>query len=216
MKFDLLKNDSISVTIGRGNSIKLYRIISLRDIDNPVCGKISKYSIGGYVEKVANLNQEDESWIRGTSRVLGSSYITGDSLVDLDATVRDSYLTEKSHVSGRSTVQDLARLENVHLMGSTLVAGNVVVKATSLEHNATIVNLDKRILLTVEDCSLTHISYIKTSGRISNCNLTDGAGIVGSDMKVLNSNISGLAILRESGDKLTLAYDGNLAVTTGI
>lgn len=208
MKFDLIKQDSIKVPVSKVKTITLYRIIALEQFENPICGVIPKYAIGGYVESVNNLDDKDTSWIRGTAKVYGSSRIEGNSLIDWDATVGDSSIF-KSWLTHRASVIQKSKLFHCKLSGNSQVIDASISRCT-LGGSSLIQAVGGS--LEIDDTHLTDLSFIKASGRISNTMLKEGAGIAGTNIEVDNCDLSGVAVLRESGHKLTLSRDPNLSV----
>lgn len=65
-KYEMLEND----TIVHGGTI-LHRIRALQDF-----GKVKAGNIGGYIEKVENLDTEGKAWVSGNARVYGDARVT--------------------------------------------------------------------------------------------------------------------------------------------
>jgi len=61
---------------------KLYRIRAKVDIETP-WGKILKGTIGGWVEKIAQVS--GDAWVSGDARVYGNAQVSGDARVSGDA-----------------------------------------------------------------------------------------------------------------------------------
>ena len=93
----------------------LYRITLLIDLPGFKAG-----SVGGLIEKEANLYHEGNAWVFGNARVYGNSKVFGDSLVSGNSWVYgDSRVFGDSQVSGDSLVSG-----NSWVSGDSLVSGN--------------------------------------------------------------------------------------------
>lgn len=210
MKFDLIKQDAIKLPVSRNKTVTLYRIIALEQFENPICGTIPKYAIGGYVESVDNLDQLDGSWIRGTAKVYGNSRIEGNSLIDWDATVEGSSVFN-SHLTHRASVLNRSDVRSSKLSGNSQVI-NATFQTGRLEGSSLVQGIGGTLLVSLTN--LMDLSYIKANGRVENTNLKDGSGIAGNSLTILNCDISGVAVLRESAQGQTLSRDPNLSVIT--
>ena len=92
-KYELIKEDSIEVE-GR----TLYRIRALKDFiknDDNIYG-VKKGSLGGYIQKEANLSHEGDCWVFDNAKVFD------------DAGVQDNaFITDSSMVFGNAVVKKL-------------------------------------------------------------------------------------------------------------
>jgi len=88
---------------------KLFRIEALKDF-----GDVKKGSEGGYVEKIANLSQDDDCWIYGKAMVYGNAEVSGNAMVYDNAMVYGN-----AEVSGNAMVYD-----NAEVYGNAIVSGN--------------------------------------------------------------------------------------------
>ena len=116
-KYELLLNDFI-YPYGEEDGPKLYRIKALRNIADDV----KKGDLGGYIESVNNLSNDDESW------VYDNACVSGDSLIKDFAKVKDN-----AFVFGSSIIKDRAVVKDyVSIGGYVTVGGNVIVKRDTI------------------------------------------------------------------------------------
>jgi len=68
-------------------------------------GGITKGDLGGYIEKEANLSQEDNAWVYGNARVYGNAWVYGDAQVSGNARVSgDAQVSGNARVYGDAQV----------------------------------------------------------------------------------------------------------------
>ena len=153
-KYELLKDDFI-FPYGEDGP-KLYRIKALKDF-----GDVKKGDLGGYVESVNNLSQDDESW------VYDNACVSGDSLVKDFAKAKDN-----ACIFGSAILKDRAIAKDyVSICEYVTVGGDVVVKRdTILTHRTyfvgkSVITDDKDILYFINDYNSVGslISYVPES-----------------------------------------------------
>lgn len=115
-KFELIKEDSIEVE-GR----TLYRIRALKDFiknDDNIYG-VKKGSLGGYIQKEANLSHEGDCWVFDNAKIFDdagvqdNAFITDSSMVFGNAVVKNSSIvSDYAIVRDYAIVQDNSMLEN--------------------------------------------------------------------------------------------------------
>ena len=89
----------------------LYRIKSLKDFFN-----VKKGELGGYIEKIENLSQEDNAWVSGNAWVYGNARVSGNARV-----------YGNTRVSGNACVSGDARVSgNAWVYGDACVSGLIV------------------------------------------------------------------------------------------
>src|SRR4030067_732138 len=84
-KYELVKEDSIKVgnaTLYRIKALRSFGIKALRSFGNVKAG-----TLGGYIEKEANLSHEDNCWVSGNAKVFGDAKVFGNAWVFGDARV---------------------------------------------------------------------------------------------------------------------------------
>ena len=106
-----------------GRIIALYRICALKTfhIVKLINGErtittIKKGSIGGWVEKEANLDQRHGAWIDDNAVVVGEARVTDDAWVGDHAIVQD-----RAHVSGCAKIGGYSRISDSVKVSDTVV-----------------------------------------------------------------------------------------------
>ena len=100
MKYKLTKESKVEF------GVKLYRIEALENNERYGVDKGDK---GGWIEKEANLSQDDNAWVYGDARVFGNALVYGDARV-----------YDNAWVYGNARVYDNARV-----FGDALVYGKL-------------------------------------------------------------------------------------------
>ena len=94
MKYCLVGNDTKTYS-----EHTVYRIKALKSFkcQNRV---VTAGDLGGYVQKMENLSQFDNSWLFDDAIVIGEAIVSGDSIVSGQATVEDNAtVCNKSNIS---------------------------------------------------------------------------------------------------------------------
>lgn len=190
-KFQILKSDYIDFrhpTDKRQRIVRLYRIISLRELSIPGNYNVALNEIGGYVESEANLSHDGNCWIANSAKVFDRAQITDDSLVKDDAAV-----FEDAMVKGNSIISNYARVRGnpeildgiisdcadvkgspkIHytaMRNSSAIYGKALVGHTNM-HNGAMIHGDA----VVEACTLLDVSEIRGSADVYNCKLSGRA-----------------------------------------
>jgi carbonic anhydrase/acetyltransferase-like protein (isoleucine patch superfamily) len=124
-KYELVKDDTIEI-YGR----TLYRIKAVKDF-----GDIKAGNLGGYVENITNLSQENNCWISGNAKVCGYAQVLGYAKVFGYAKVIDkAVVRDNAVVCDNAVVSDTAQVlgyaivcDNVKVFGNAVVSGNAKV-----------------------------------------------------------------------------------------
>lgn len=74
----------------------LYQIEALKDF-----GDVLKGDKGGYIEKEANLSQEDKAWVYGNANVYGEAQVYGNAQVSGEARVFDNFKLQSGRCFAR-------------------------------------------------------------------------------------------------------------------
>lgn len=167
MKYCLVGNDTKTYS-----EHTVYRIKALKSFkcQNRV---VTAGDLGGYVQKMENLSQFDNSWLFDDAIVIGEAIVSGDSIVSGQATVEDNAtVCNKSNISDYVTVCGKANIS-----GSTL-------------NNFCIISENAKI----DDSALKDLVKIKGNASISNCNLA-GHSIIKDDVILMGSCVAGRPIL---------------------
>lgn len=187
-KYELLPT-FMKVTIPHtGESIVLRRIIALVDI--PLHG-VKAGERGGWIQSVANLSQNDSSWVRergmvgqhgrveqdalvddgfiydyaiihGKTKIFGTSRVYGDSVVDGVAHITDSY------ISGQCQIKGNVSISNSEIEGQVVLEGDVKIKDSTLSGKSIHVRED-----VVIEHSKIYGTYIRLRGNANlfSCNI---------------------------------------------
>ncbi len=199
-KFEIIGSDYITIKNPlTGQPIKLYRILALRDLhirinSNEYTEKIPKniiipkYSIGGYIESIENLDDSDESWVGGTAMVFNGAVVSMDSYICDNAAVYGNVNVKKSYIGGhnRTSCQHLnivktLTLDDCIFLDKTTVAADGGITSTTATNSSLIegsVQLNNVTVAggsfiknsTVNSSKLFGFSGIKRS-KISGCEL---------------------------------------------
>lgn len=156
-KYQILKEDYIDFRhpkSKRDRIVRLYRIISLREMFIPGFGHINKHEIGGYIENESNLSHDGNCWVTHSAKVFDKASVNENSLIKDDAAAYgecvidgSSVLKNHSHVYGNATVTSSiisdkcdvygdARIINSTLRNGSKVFGNAEIHNTSMYEGA--------------------------------------------------------------------------------
>lgn len=216
MKYQLLKGDTLTIHNGNGKSVTLHRIIATRDIFEH---NIKEGTIGGYIERSSNLDQEDGSWVGDSAKVYGAnSFITGNSLITGSATVINSTIEENCSIRDRSYVSNVQASacnfsDNCKLVGSTLKS--ITAHNNTVSGNSAIYTPKQ---LDIRNSVVANISYIHCVGKVDGCILRDASKIVSkNEMPILveNCTLSEYATITKSAENQILATEGFVALSSG-
>ena len=98
-KYELVKSDFLVVETPRG-TVKVYRIRALSAF-----GNVKKGELGGYVQELANLDQNGDAWVSGNAQVSGDAWVFGNARVFGDAQVRgDAQVFGDAQVCGNAQI----------------------------------------------------------------------------------------------------------------
>ena len=132
----------------------MYRIIATKDFKNPIIGEVTLGTLGGFVEKEANLSQNGACWVSGEAIVLDEAKINGDAIVSDGSIVFDRVSVEESSFIGGN-----ARIfEDASISGSCLIVGNSEIRGS---------------------CQIKDYSLIFGNAYISGNNTLSGRSVVG-------------------------------------
>jgi NDP-sugar pyrophosphorylase family protein len=152
-KIQLLENDFVDLKHPQTEMpVRVYRIISLRDIRDD----IPKSTVGGYVQNVSNLNENDSSWIFNNAKVFDSAIVKGDdcnisenalifgkavvdnSAINGTARIYDNAMVESSVIMNNCDVFENAKILNSNMANASKIFGNASVVGSSISQGATI------------------------------------------------------------------------------
>lgn len=133
----------------------LYRIASLRAIDNPH-ENVKKGELGGYIARGA-LSQEGNSWVSTNSKVCFGSYVTDDGYV-FNSTLRNVTISGKAAVVDSNFESPEGEMSNI--TDNSLVIKSDVKGSVSLEKSARL-----------DSCKVVGNLKMKGSSTLINCTI---------------------------------------------
>lgn len=104
------------------HDVKLHRIRSLIDIvDSNGVPRVSRGSLGGFIESEKNLSHYGSCWIYDTARAYGESRVSGEARLSERASVfQNASIRDKAFVSGQAVVRGESMIyENAFVHGRT-------------------------------------------------------------------------------------------------
>lgn len=164
----------------------LYRIISLRTFtfEDIV---VEKYSVGGYVQSLKNIDSETLNWIDGKAKVFDNAfissgtYVNNNALIFGNAKVSHSRVINYARICGDSNVTDTLITDLAEIRGSSTVVGSELYNSSLIfeKANATDCKLYNGANLrgnsVSKSCTLYDTSEIGGNANAENCILTGGA-----------------------------------------
>ena len=190
-KYQLLDADTITIKHPISSlPVKLYRIISLESFK---LGKatIEAGTIGGYIQKEANLDINDSSWVSNSAKVFddafvsGGSHIYGMAAVFGKAVVRDTTAGDFSRIYGNATV------DRSNVRGKADIRGNAVANKVYID-NAAVIDGNAK----VNDSNLGGGSHISDNSTVTKSKLYDHSRIYGWST-VTNCKLQQSALVRD-------------------
>lgn len=220
MKYiELLPHDFITIKDPTDHrEIKLYRIISTQTFKMNVVREgswnfqeditIDRYTVGGYVESLDNINSDDQPvWISGSAKVWGKAKITnGTYLADSacvygNAIVENSYIGNNARIFGKSQLKNSVCVDMVTVKDNTKLNGTIMLNQSMIYGNA-VANKSK----------ITGGSYVFGNSIITNTVLNDYSCIGGTSI-VENTTLSARAsIVNRDVTNQTLEEDVELNI----
>lgn len=165
----------------------LHQIRALRDIDNPLLltHSVEAGDVGGWVESIDNLSDQDESWIHTDGMVYGSSVVSINGVV-LSGRVNNTEVLDHSvvNVSATNAISDSELSERATISGASSVKGTAVKGGTIRDS-------------IVKDSWVLGYAVVENNSNISNSSISDRALL--QSVKMINgvsAHIMGNAILR--------------------
>jgi len=211
-KYQLLKSDYIDLVHpdNKQKTVRLYRIISLKDFYIPQFGQIKYSEIGGYVQSEDNLSHDGNCWVTHNGKVFDNAIIMEDAVVKDDAAVYGH-----AEIKGSSKIKNLARVRgNSKIIDSVIsdktdVKGNAYLYAVIMKNASMIYENAK-----VENCILYDGTMIHGDSKVNECILKDVSEIRGGE--VIYSTLTGRHTITEGFVKNeTLHTEIVLEVTSG-
>jgi hypothetical protein len=145
--------------------IKMFRIRALISFSS-----ISEGDLGGYVQKLENIDQSGNAWVSGNARVFDNAWVSGNALVCGEARVfGKAQVSGNARVSGNALVYGEAQVSgNAQVFGDARVSGNAQVQ--KINHCVNILNLQYAITITPQNivigCQIkTHKDWLKTTKK---------------------------------------------------
>lgn len=185
-KYQLLKHDYLDIVhpVSKIN-VRIFRIISLRPIENPFHGHIPAETIGGYVQSMANLDMNDESWLFHTSKVFGNAVVSLNTVVYDSAAIFEAATVGGSIIRDYSKIYGEAKILSSVFEGRCTISGKSNVNASSIYNSCLIDGYATVIETTMKDGSM-----IRGSAKVSKSVLTDTCEI-GGTANIINCNVGG-------------------------
>lgn len=185
-KYQLLKHDYLDIVHPvTKNNVRIFRIISLRHIENPFHGHIPAESIGGYVQSTANLDMEDDSWLFHTSKAFGNARISLNTIMYDSSAAFDNATIGGSIVRDYSKIFEDAKVLSSVLEGRCTISGKSNVNASSIYNSCLVDGYATVIETTMKDGSM-----VRGSAKISKSTLVDTCEI-GGTANIINCNVGG-------------------------
>lgn len=202
-KYQLLKHDYLDIVhpVTKIN-IRIYRIISLRHIDNPFHGPIPAETIGGYVQNISNLDMNDDSWLFHTSKVFGNAIATGNTVVYDSSAIFDNAIVNASIMRDYSKIHDEAKVSSSVLEGRCVVSGKSNVNFSSIYNSCLIDGY-----ATVNETTMKDGSMIRGNAKVSKSVLIDTCEI-GGTANIMNCQVGGRYVCNHGQYSNVSLYDG--------
>jgi NDP-sugar pyrophosphorylase family protein len=175
-KYQILKHDYVDIRhpVTQKN-VRIYRIISLQEINNLNYGIIPPETIGGYIESESNLDTTDGSWVFHTAKVFDRAKISKNTVVMDNAAVYGDTVVENS------IIKDWARVHEAAYVADSVLEGKCTARGRSKVMQSTMMNstlADNSAV--IQKSTLSGGSMVRESGRITKCKLSDTAEVCGN------------------------------------
>jgi len=226
---ELLPHDTLKIKDptdpDRKRVIKLYRIISNKtfSIKRPKLGTVSqesskilyetitikRYEIGGWVQKLDNLDQTSPVWIDNNAKVLNDALITNGSYIADQSIVYGNAYIDNSFIANYAKIYDDARVINSWVGDLASCKNDCVVKNSKILNQSMIFQKAQ-----INNVCTFGGSFINENATVNNSILKDFSQI-GGDANVTNATLSERAVLKESTSGVNLATDPDLEVEWG-
>ncbi len=190
--------------------VTLYKIIAMKTfsltIDNGkevITKIIEKYSIGGYVESIQNLDTENPVWIDNSARVFDNAYVSNGSLVQDTALVYDDSIVNNSFIGNHARIHGNSKVTNTSVLGFGEIKDNVIVSDSYIKRSAKI----------YENATIVNSNFSNGSSAHGNCNITDSTITDISEIRgnavIINCKYSG-RVIREDGTYTNETVDNDM------
>lgn len=170
-KYGFTNETIIRLTVDN-RSVKMHRIVALRDF-----GHVRKGDIGGYIEKEENLSHEGLCWVYDNGMVYDNAVVSGNATVHDYASVHenakvhgDASICNKSHIKGFAKV-----------FGEAMTGDNAIVSGNAMVHGKAFISNKARIYGEARVCGNAKI--------LGHSNVRDVAVVKG------NVDIRGLCVI---------------------
>lgn len=172
MNITLLTNNPITIKHPRNRNklVRLYRIIANEDLFI-LNTTIPKGTIGGFVEKIENLNN---SWVVPNSKIFDSA-IVSNSLISGNSFIFDSARVEYSKISINSRIFNNAEVVNCEVSGKVDIHGNSKVNNSIIKDSAVI-----RGTAEVAFSEITQGAFISGPSKVNSCVIRDVSSVTGN------------------------------------
>lgn len=199
-KYTILQNDYLDIKHpSTRKTVRVYRVLSIVEFENPHCGIVPIYTTGGYIESEKNLSYTDSSWVMNTSKVFDDARVELNTLVKEQAAVFESANVKNSIISGYSRVHGRSAVTDSIVSGKVNVNGFVNIKSSTIENGSMISEGAKLNRCIVSDGCFIHgdavaekcvfSDTVELLGGISLINCTANGRYVGKDGKFMNSHL---------------------------
>lgn len=141
--------------------ISLYRIIALKTfkVGDVI---VEKYSIGGYVQSLDNIDQNTYNWVDGKSKVFDTAVISN-----------GTYTNHNALIFGNAKVSRSQVINYARISGDSVVEDTLVTDLAEIRGNTTAI-----------ECELYNSSLIFENAEANNCKLHNGANLRGNSKSI--------------------------------
>ncbi len=188
-KIQLLENDFVDLKHPQTEMpVRVYRIISLRQIRDT----IPKSTVGGYVQNVNNLNEDDSSWIFNNAKVFDSAIVKGDDCdVIENAIIFGKAIVDKSTVGGTTRIYDNAMVELSNIANNCDIFENAKVYTSNVSNAVKIYGNANVVGSTISQGATVHGSARVTKSRLKDVSEVRGSAILENMILLSRSVVEG-------------------------
>lgn len=183
-----------------GKVITLYRIIALKTFSIKTYNRLEKEwetleipinTIGGYVEKIENLDPDSENWVGITSRVFDNAVIKNNTFLNDNSIVCENAIIDNSRIFDNARVYGNARVINSDIRNITEIRDNAVVIDT-LMRNSTLAFENVKL----KGCKVSGGSVARGEAVAENTEINDTSQIHG-DAILIKCQLNNRAVVKE-------------------
>lgn len=204
----------------------LYQIEAIADF-----GDVKKGQKGGYVEKLANLDQKGNCWIEQDASVYGDAQVKDNALVGGKAIVKDNAIVKDEArvgigavfgnaapnepvISGKAVIEDKGSVRGrAEISGEARVAGNALVNDHAKVQDFAVVKDNAQVL---GDAVVKDSAFVSERARLSGHGVAEGSAEIRGDAHIRDEASVKDARLQDSAKGLSPLESAGRATAAGV